>query len=90
MYRSNIWILAQFEAKNNEYLQKIKSESKVQILPFPKEVLVGLRSHAMDMYEEITAKDPMAKRVHESFWSFKQRVKQWSTTSEQVFLNDVQ
>lgn len=90
MYKANAYMLAEFESKNNQYLKKIKEESDVEILPFPKPVLQGLRKYALEMYEEITANDPIAKRVYDSFWSFKKDISEWSVLSEQVFLNDVQ
>lgn len=90
MYRLNAYMLAEFESKNNLYLKKIRAESKVEILPFPKEVLSGLRKHSEDIYAELIASDEMAKRVYESYWSFKKDISEWSKLSEQMFLNDVQ
>ncbi len=90
MYRSNQWILAQFESKNNEYLQRIKDESDVQILPFSDEVLDALKEKAMEMYAELTANDAKAKRVHDSVWKFKKMISEWHETSEKKFLNNLQ
>lgn len=90
MSRANAFMLAQFEAKNNKYLKKIKAESEVEILPFPKEVLAKLKEYSMEMYQDIIADDPMVRRVYDSFWSFKKDVSEWSRLTEQVFLNDVQ
>jgi TRAP-type mannitol/chloroaromatic compound transport system substrate-binding protein len=90
MYRVNAYMLAEFEAKNNFYLKKIREESKVEILPFPKEVIAGLKKISMDIYRELIEKDDMAKRVYDSYWPFKKDISEWSKLSEQIFLNEVQ
>ncbi len=89
-YRLNAYMLAEFEAKNNIYLKKIKDESDVQILPFPNEVIDGLKRISNDIYSELISSDSMSKRVYDSFWNFKENVSEWSVLSEQIFLNQVQ
>lgn len=86
---ANIWMLSEFEAQNNIYLQKIKSEFNTQILKFPDDVLAGLRRYSEEVVDEITAKDPMSKKVYESFSKFKKSVHNWAEISEKIYYTDL-
>ncbi len=83
--RLNGWILAEFEAKNAEYLKKIQQESQVQIRRFPDEVLAQLKIYARESIEELTAKDEQSRRVYQAFRNFQAKIKHWSDISEQVY-----
>ena len=76
--RVNHWVLSEFEAKNAEYLQKIRTETEVQILPFPKQVLDKLRQASREVINEIANQDPAAKRVLEHYMAFAKTIKPWS------------
>ncbi len=84
-FRSNIWMLSEFEAKNNEYLQKLIKEHNVKVERFPDEVLAGLRKHTDEVLAEIVAEDPLSKKVYEHFNAFRQKVGQWADTSEKAY-----
>ncbi len=75
--RANHWVLSEFEAKNAEYLEKIRSETEVQILPFPSEVLQQLQKTTEEVIGEIAEKDPASKRVLEHYTAFAKRIKSW-------------
>lgn len=89
-YRLNTFILSEFEAKNLEYLKKIRDESDVEILPYPSEVLVELKKTFSSILEEISATDDLFKRVYDSYSTFKTDISEWSELSEKIFYNDVQ
>lgn len=80
--RANVWILSEFEAQNNLYLQKLVNEEKVQLREFPKEVLMELKRLSKEVAEEETAKDPIAKKTYESVMAFKKRILEWNKMSE--------
>lgn len=80
--RLNIWILSEFEAQNNTYLQKLITEEKVQLREFPKEVLAELKKLAKEVAEEEAAKDPLAKKTYESILAFKKNILEWNKKSE--------
>lgn len=77
-YRANQEILSEFEAKNNLYLKKIKAESDVEILPYPKEVLTTMKEITLNIYEEMAEKDEWSKRVYDSFKAFQIDINEWS------------
>ncbi len=88
-YRSNQVMLSEFEAKNNLYLKKIREESEAQILPFPKEVMSGMKDIALGIYDDMAASDPLSAKVYASFKSFKDNISQWSQSGERAFYNDI-
>jgi len=84
-----IWTLSEFEAKNNEYLDKIISESKVEIRKFPKEVLEKLKSLAKETMQEICDGDQDAASIYKSFIRFKETMNKWANLTEAPFYNDI-
>ncbi len=83
--RLSQWTLSAFEAKNAEYLTKIKEEGKVQILPFPEEVLQLLRRKTTEVLEEVAAGDPFAKKVYASYSAFQAKAKVWAQMTEKPY-----
>jgi TRAP-type mannitol/chloroaromatic compound transport system substrate-binding protein len=85
----NTWMLAQFDAQNNFYLQKLINEEKVDLRPFPDEVMTTLHGYATDVLNELAATDPMSKKVYESFSKFQKDVAAWAEISERSFYNSI-
>jgi TRAP-type mannitol/chloroaromatic compound transport system substrate-binding protein len=87
-YRSNIWMLSQFEAKNSEYLKKMIAEG-VKFLRFPDNVLDTLRKYSKEVIDEVVAKDAMSKKVYDSFHTFREKIARWSDISEGIYYSDI-
>lgn len=87
--RSNIWMVSQFVGKNNEYLEKIKAESDVEIRTFPDEVLDQLRKYTKEAIQEIIDTDPVSKKVYEDQVKFAKGVTNWSKLSEKVYFDKI-
>ena len=83
--RANLWMLSEFESRNNEYLQKIIVDPKVSVRKFPDEVLRALKKYSTQVISEMTATDPWSKRVYESFDAFQKKVAGWAEVSEKVY-----
>ncbi len=81
----NAWMLSRFEHENFKFLQKIREEGKVQVLPFPKDVIDRLREVSSQVMEEFVAADPFAKKVYESYKSFQTNIMQWDTIGELAY-----
>ncbi|MCP3933143.1 MAG: TRAP transporter substrate-binding protein [Bacteroidetes bacterium] len=88
--RVNQWMLSEFETKNALYLKKMLEEEQVVIRQFPEEVLRQLRIYTDEILEEFTASDPSAKKVYESFQSYRKKAIEWSELTEKVFYNSLQ
>ena len=88
--RLNIWMLSEFEAKNSIYLSKLINEEKVDVRFYPEEVLTQLRGFTEEIISEITAEDPMSKKIYASYQKFRQAAVKWSELTEKVFYNNLQ
>lgn len=86
-YRMNLWVISEFEAKNNEYLEKIKNESGVEIRQFSPDILSELKKHTREVLQEIADNDPMAAKVYESFKQFAGNIRNWAQYSEKLYHN---
>jgi TRAP-type mannitol/chloroaromatic compound transport system substrate-binding protein len=83
--RANVWMLSEFESKNNEYLSKLVSEHGVKLHRFPDDVLAELKKLTGEVLAEITAEDEQSKRVYESFSTFQKNVGAWAELSEKAY-----
>lgn len=77
--RQNVWSLSTFEAKNNEYLNKIRNESKVKIVQFSDSIIEALRTATTQVMEDLTSKDTMSKKVYEAYLDFKKGINTWNS-----------
>ena len=84
------WSLAQFDARNGEALQTLINEKKVQLIRFPATVLDELSKLAADTVEEEANKNPLARKVADSFKTFQMIVGPWHSVSEQAYYDRVQ
>jgi len=89
-YRGNQTMLCEFEAKNNQYLQKIKTESTAELLPFPQDVLDTLKGYAFAIYDDMAAKDEWSAKAYGSFSKFKKDISAWSQLAEGKFYSEIQ
>ena len=88
--RLNVRTVSEFEAKNNFYLEKIRSESDVEIRQYPQEVLDQLKVFSKEVITEIVDTDPFSKKVYDSYNKFQKSVGEWSKLTEKVFYNNLQ
>jgi TRAP-type mannitol/chloroaromatic compound transport system substrate-binding protein len=84
-YRTNIWMLSEFESKNYAYLKKLVEEHKVRLKRFPDDVLRAFKRYSEEVIEDVIAKDRMSKRVYESFRRFKRDISKWARVSEVAY-----
>ncbi|NBW39876.1 TRAP transporter substrate-binding protein [bacterium] len=67
---TTLWMLNEFNAKNAEYLQKIRMSSKLEILRLPDSILTLLKQLSSEIMQEVAARDPMAEKVRSSLLAF--------------------
>ena len=87
--RVNSWTLAEFDAQNGEYLEKIIN-SGVELRPFPDEVLNVLRRYTDEVLEETIGQDDFARKVYSSYKSHMNKVGRWSELTEKVYYSKIQ
>lgn len=85
-YRANTWMLAEFEAQNNFYLNKLLTEEKVQLRQYPVEVMKALQKYAHEVIAEMVEADAATKKVYESVQAFKKNILNWNKVSENAIL----
>ena len=84
---ANLDLLSEYMARNNEALQTLVHKHKVELRKFPDEVLKELHKISDQVVAEVAAKDPMSKKVYDSFKGFRDQVVAWDDISERAYLN---
>jgi TRAP-type mannitol/chloroaromatic compound transport system substrate-binding protein len=85
--RLNRWMAVEFDAKNAIYLQKIRQVENLQMKQFPMEVLNELRLKTQETIAELTASDPVSRKVYEAFDTFRKQIQPWMAISDKVYYN---
>jgi TRAP-type mannitol/chloroaromatic compound transport system substrate-binding protein len=80
-------MLAEYTTRNNQALQTLLNEHKVDLRRFPDEVLEKLKSLSDEVVAEVAEKDPMSKKVYDSFKTFREQAIAWHEISEKAYLN---
>jgi TRAP-type mannitol/chloroaromatic compound transport system substrate-binding protein len=63
-------MLAEYTHGNAQALQQLIEDPDVDVRPFPDDVLRVLKRHTQDIVEEMSGKDPMWKKIAESYYAF--------------------
>jgi len=82
---SDMWMLAQFEAKNLAALRTLKDKHKVQVFAFPDEVISALHKMTKEVLEEESARDADFKRIYAAYQAFMADNDGWSELSEAAY-----
>lgn len=83
--RLALWVISEFEAKNNEYLNKIRTESKAEIRIFDPVTLQEIKAVTNQVIESVAESDPFSYKVYDNFSQFAKGIKNWSQYSEKLF-----
>ncbi|MCB0645757.1 MAG: TRAP transporter substrate-binding protein [Saprospiraceae bacterium] len=83
--QSNMYVLSEFEAKNNEYLQKIIADKSTEVRKFSPEVLKALKEKSIETLEAIADGDEMSAKVYDSYKKFQTSINQWAEYSEKLY-----
>lgn len=83
-YKLNVNNLAEFDAKNQEYLDKIKAYrgGKIQFRTFPPDVLKALYKAAERINEGVADSDPDARKIYDSYKKFQANIRKWHNINE--------
>jgi TRAP-type mannitol/chloroaromatic compound transport system substrate-binding protein len=86
---SNLWMLAEFEAKNLEALQTLKDKYKVKVQEFPADILKKLKALTDETLAEEAAKDADFKRILQAYQKFQANNTAWNEISETAYANSL-
>jgi len=87
--RVQSWMLAQFDARNGEFLEKLIAEG-TELRTFPRPVLEALKKNTQEAIEELIGSDPVAKKVADHYYAFKKRIAAWTDITEKAYYNKIQ
>ncbi|HIP52790.1 MAG TPA: twin-arginine translocation signal domain-containing protein [Chromatiales bacterium] len=79
-------MLAEYTARNPAALETLLTKHKVDMRPYPKDVLDVLRKYAREVVEELGNKDAFSKKVYASYHSFLEQSRRWTGISELAYL----
>ena len=82
---ANARMLAEFEARNLQALQDLKTNFKVQVKRFPDDVIAELRRLTDLTLEEEAQKDPLFREVYQAYRAYKSNNDAWSDISESAY-----
>jgi TRAP-type mannitol/chloroaromatic compound transport system substrate-binding protein len=69
---------------NSDALEDLKKQGVIA-RPLPDEVIKALRVETEKVLLEAASKDPMTKKVHDSYFAFKAKFDRWSEVSEEAY-----
>ncbi|MFD2184144.1 TRAP transporter substrate-binding protein [Rhodoplanes azumiensis] len=78
--------LSEMERLNAEALAALIERHKVKLETFPDEIVAAARGQAVDILAEVAGRNPLAKKVHDSYTAFRDRVAGWSRVSIRAVL----
>jgi TRAP-type mannitol/chloroaromatic compound transport system substrate-binding protein len=87
-YESNATMLARYDARNNEALERLLS-SGTQLRPYSQEILAAAEKAAFELYDDFAAKDADFKAVYEPWKQFRDRIYAWDKLNQSSFTNFV-
>src|SRR3954465_3883244 len=73
--------LAEMERLNTEALTALTERFNVQLRGFPQEVIAAARVTSTEVLGELGGRNPVARKVHDSYVAFRERTGAWSRIS---------
>ena len=80
-------VLAEFNARNNDALETLRSEHKVSLRKVPNDVLKAIGEASGQVVSEAGHADSVSRRVYDSFIVFRRKSLAWSKLSDQAYSN---
>ena len=84
---ANQEMLDEYTARNNDALRQLIDEHGVKLRRLPDDVLAALWRGSKQVMQKLVEDDPMAKKVHASYQSFYDGVRDYHHISEQAYIN---
>jgi len=78
--------LAEMERLNIEALNALTTRDNAQLRTFPPDLIAAARAQASDVLGELAGKSAGARKVHDSYMAFRERISAWSRISLQAVL----
>ncbi len=85
-YQANMTMLARYNAKNNEALQRLLDYG-IELRRYSDEILAAAEAAANELYDEYKQQDADFKAIFEQWDAFRQRIWQWNSINEASFMD---
>ncbi len=79
--------MAEYTHGNAYAMAQLAEDPNVEVRPFPDDVLRLLRDITLEIVDELSATDPMWKKIAASYYDFLDKVKESIRVTEQSYLN---
>jgi TRAP-type mannitol/chloroaromatic compound transport system substrate-binding protein len=79
--------LAEFNAKNAQSLGELVQDKNIDIRKFDDSMLLTFGRISAEVLAELGTKDPMTRKIYQSYTEFRNRATRWSELSERGYLN---
>ena len=79
--------LAEFNANNAKFLLELRQDKNIEIRKFDDSVLEVLGKNSGEVMAEVGGKDPLTRRIYQSYIDFRSRYTPWSDMAERGYLN---
>src|SRR3954470_10270084 len=73
--------LAEMERLNTEALAALTGQHRVQLRAFPQDLIAAARGISTDVLGDLGGRSPVARKVHDSYFAFRERTGAWSRIS---------
>ena len=80
-------MMLEYVARNNDALETLVNEHKVDVRTFPTDVIEKLRALSEQVVAEVVGEDSFAKQIYDSYQRFLGKSKAWYNLSERAYLN---
>ncbi len=85
-YEANMTMLARYDAKNFDALQRLQNESDMELRPFSDEILKAAEDASFTLYDEFSANDSDFAAVFTEWKKFRDGIQAWHGLNETRYL----
>jgi TRAP-type mannitol/chloroaromatic compound transport system substrate-binding protein len=79
--------LAQFNTENVKALRELRNDKRINIVRFNDDLIKVFGKYSKEVVADVAAKDPLTRKVYESYMSFLAGVMDWGELSETGYRN---
>jgi TRAP-type mannitol/chloroaromatic compound transport system substrate-binding protein len=79
--------LAEFNANNAKSLEQLREDKAIEIRKFDDSLLEALGKTSGEVIAETGQKDPLTRRIYDSYIGFRRRATNWADLAERGYLN---
>ncbi len=83
---ANTIMLARYDAKNSSALEEILATGKVELRPFPDDVMKAAEEAAFELFDELAAKDQDFATIFKEWKKFRDSIQRWHGLAETAML----